>query len=241
MVRYAAENGYDSISWTPGEVQADRYDLSKQVDRIEYIPEENRLIAWTESGRTAPPAIDEKDVPVEKLEDYIGKEAAERIINNPSKKQNKRFFGDKKDTLVHELSGIDLKVGGEGMKGFYDKILPAEVNKFFNKAKYGNAKVGTVEIDTKPTLVPKKIDRFMSSENGKYNVLNKSTGKYVQSGVGLDLIFDTKESAQQYVDLHKKKGKEVWTLPITPEMKEHAMKGFWTSSKTKNALLEMAA
>jgi hypothetical protein len=32
MIRYAAENGYDKIAWTPGEVQAERYDLSKQVE-----------------------------------------------------------------------------------------------------------------------------------------------------------------------------------------------------------------
>ena len=34
MVRYAAENGFDRIAWTPGEVQAERYDLSKQVNNI---------------------------------------------------------------------------------------------------------------------------------------------------------------------------------------------------------------
>ena len=33
-LRYAAENGYDGIGWTPGEVQAERYDLSKQIDNV---------------------------------------------------------------------------------------------------------------------------------------------------------------------------------------------------------------
>ena len=32
-----------------------------------------------------------------------------------------------------EYSGIDLKVGGEGMKGFYDKILVDYANKFWQK------------------------------------------------------------------------------------------------------------
>jgi hypothetical protein len=31
ILRMAAEEGYDAVAWTPGEVQADRYDLSKQV------------------------------------------------------------------------------------------------------------------------------------------------------------------------------------------------------------------
>ena len=33
-LRYAAENGYDGIGWTTGEQQAERYDLSKQVDAV---------------------------------------------------------------------------------------------------------------------------------------------------------------------------------------------------------------
>src|SRR3990167_1249816 len=34
MLRYAAENGYDYVSWTGGEKQAARYDLSKHVDVV---------------------------------------------------------------------------------------------------------------------------------------------------------------------------------------------------------------
>ena len=34
MLRYAAENGYDRLSWDTGETQAERYDLSKQLDEL---------------------------------------------------------------------------------------------------------------------------------------------------------------------------------------------------------------
>ena len=34
---------------------------------------------------------------------------------------------------VHALEGVDLQIGGEGMKGFYDEILPATVNKLVKK------------------------------------------------------------------------------------------------------------
>src|SRR5438874_1584845 len=36
MIRYAAEHGYDQISWTPGSVQTERYDLSKQISELHY-------------------------------------------------------------------------------------------------------------------------------------------------------------------------------------------------------------
>lgn len=39
MLRYAVDNGYDAISWDTGETQADRYDLSKQIDSISVDPQ----------------------------------------------------------------------------------------------------------------------------------------------------------------------------------------------------------
>ena len=181
MVRYAAENGYDSISWTPGEVQADRYDLSKQVDEVVYT-DTGRLIAYGDGGR----ALINEAVEEGKIEDYIGKGPAERLI--------KAKQTEKSGVRGRYISGEDLKVGDEGMKGFYDKILPAEVNKFFNKAKWGNAKVGTTEILTNPA-----------------------------DGGG--------------TPMRGAKYKEVWTLPITPEMKQKALgEGFW-SSRLKTGLM----
>ena len=34
IIREAAEKGYDKVAWTPGSVQAERYDLSKHVRQI---------------------------------------------------------------------------------------------------------------------------------------------------------------------------------------------------------------
>ena len=32
----ATEGGYDKVAWTTGEQQSERYDLSKQIDWVEY-------------------------------------------------------------------------------------------------------------------------------------------------------------------------------------------------------------
>ena len=45
------------------------------------------------------------------------------------------------------LSGTDLKIGGEGMKGFYDKMLPNEVGKY---VKQWGGKVEQGELGRKP-------------------------------------------------------------------------------------------
>ena len=131
MIRYAAEHGYDQIAWTSGETQAARYDLSKQIERVNVAKESDgtfTLDAITNDGR--PVALGETIKP-EGLADIVGKELADKITAQ--------------DEAFKAYSGLDLKVGGEGMKGFYDQILPATVNKLVKKF---DTKVGKAELDT---------------------------------------------------------------------------------------------
>ena len=126
MLRWAAENKYDKLAWTTGEQQAARYDLSKQIRRIEWTRQSRGgeqvyfIKAYPHEGRTAIPVIDEGNIRPNELDSYVGKELANRInadVENPG----------------GYLSGLDLKVGGEGMKGFYDKILPDFLNRYAKK------------------------------------------------------------------------------------------------------------
>lgn len=115
MIRHAAEIGADRLSWTPGEAQAARYDLSKSVDKLAYDPRTGHLQGFKDGGM----ALDNV-VPKDKLADFVGKEAAKNILENPTKKLGNGY---------HTLEGQDLKVGGEGMKGFYDQIIPKALSK----------------------------------------------------------------------------------------------------------------
>jgi hypothetical protein len=118
VLRYAAENGYDKVAWTTGETQAARYDLSKQVKRVSYNFDTNQLTAVDLHDN---PALS-KEVAPDKLEDYVGKELAQKIVD--AQGEGKKFV---------TLAGEDLKVGGEGMKGFYDRILPSFAQKYGRK------------------------------------------------------------------------------------------------------------
>ena len=149
MMKYASDNNYSGISWTPGEEQASRYDLSKQVDKIVVIPTEEgsravRIHTPTagesiklmvdKDGKVAPAFSSGNEFAGKHIADVVGKEVAEKIMSAP------------KET---HLTGVDLKVGGEGMKGFYDKIIPDAANKL---GKQWGAKVGETKINTgRPT------------------------------------------------------------------------------------------
>jgi hypothetical protein len=101
---------------------------------VEYVPETEHLRAFDHDGKSL---IDEQVLP-EKLADHLGKDVAEKLLHDPSE-----VYDSGSGKKVHALNNVDLKVGGEGMAGFYDKMLPAAVNKLVKK--YG-AKVGEGDI-----------------------------------------------------------------------------------------------
>lgn len=138
VLRYAAENGFDRVAWTTGEQQADRYDLSKQVDKIAWAKNDNGKFSITilKEGDIVDLPISTKNITEEKLVDVIGKDIADKIIKSPNGSG--------------VLRGEALKVGGEGMRGFYDKMLPAKMNAYVKKwgAKTETINIGETYQDT---------------------------------------------------------------------------------------------
>jgi hypothetical protein len=116
LLNYAADNGYDNIAITPGAEQAKRFSLSKQIDALEWDERTGRLYAKQKNGSDFNKMAD--GVTSENLSDYVGKEVADKLMSQPSTGTNRM------------LGGVDLEVGGEGMKGFYDQILPSYLNTF---------------------------------------------------------------------------------------------------------------
>jgi len=136
MIHHAAANGYDSIAITPGQEQADRYKLSKRVGTVAYHPETQHFQAFAPNRETI---INEKGATPERISNLIGKDVAKRLMQAP------QTMGH------HTLEGEDLNVGGEGMKGFYDKMVPAFLNQFGKK--YG-AQVGTMPLPVEGGIEP---------------------------------------------------------------------------------------
>lgn len=135
MIREAAEKGYDRLSWTPGEAQIARYDLSKQVDRVLWSPEGQKFMAFDKKGNV----VIEQKATAQELPNIIGKEAADKLINKPTK------INDLGKAKQHVLENADLKIGGEGKKVLYDQIIPKALEKL---GKEHGVKVQKGEIDT---------------------------------------------------------------------------------------------
>ena len=117
----AVKNGYKKVYITPGAEQAKRYNLAKYISKIEYEKQPNgtyHVIAITKNGDSVLGDM----YKAEELPNIVGKDVSARI-----------FSGDgvsSEGNNYKELSGIDLKLGGEGMLGFYDKMVPSFVNDY---------------------------------------------------------------------------------------------------------------
>jgi hypothetical protein len=140
LTKYAAENGYERIGLTTGRQQAERFDLSQQIGQINARPTPDGKIALEAMTPDMRNQVFNKVVNADELDGIVGKEIAEKIKNQI---EYPKSFDDRGKSV--ELSGLDLQVGGEGMKKYYDEIYPKFLDKYGKK--YG-ASVGETQITT---------------------------------------------------------------------------------------------
>jgi hypothetical protein len=155
ILNEAVKGNYDAVAFTTGRQQAERYNLSKQIDSLELLPSLSsddikplRLKAYKDGNQVISRDIDESELP-----DLIGKEAAKKLLEQPEGKYRDRV-----------LSGVEMDVGGEGMKGFYDKILPDYINKYGKK--YG---IGVKKANLPYKGVPSADDVYANAKNYGYS------------------------------------------------------------------------
>jgi hypothetical protein len=163
LLNYAADNGYDSIAITPGAEQAKRYDLSKHVDELAYWRDGDRIGLSAVGPRGT--VFDQEYFSPTDLPNVVGKELAEKILNG--KGAAKSITGFPEEPGVSFLSQEGLQVGGEGMKGFYDQMLPAYLNQFGKK--YG----------TQVELHGHQVELKPKSSQPTYNFNGEQSGEVV--------------------------------------------------------------
>jgi hypothetical protein len=124
LIRYAAESGHERVVLTTGEQAAETFDLSKQISKIRYgtNPDSGtyNIAAYAPDASLA---VTRERITLDQVEELVGKEIAakiERMEGNDRVAILRESRGDHQ----RELTGLDLKVGGEGMKAFYDRLVP---------------------------------------------------------------------------------------------------------------------
>jgi hypothetical protein len=222
-LKEAVSQGADKIAWTTGEQQNDRYDLSKQIESVVVIGAEQndninkRVTLIPNSGKTINMTVapDGKvlsgDYSGNSLDDVIGKELAEKVVNSPN---------DRRTTL----SGNDLKIGGKGMKGFYGS--PTE------------GSLGIVGGVAKSLFKqePKTVTLKISDSETNYTWTEDFDGLNFVEYNGVTKEFKTEKEAQKYVDELKSRQSTQHSIDVTPELKAEVEKGLPLFQKDKSGV-----
>jgi len=149
----AVSNDHASVSWTTGDQQADRYDLSKQVDTIAYLFSKDKSTVTIQATKDNSFVYGKNNLPVEELADNFGKDIAKKITNDEGETNYQ--------TGYKELSGLDLKTGGE-----------------WAQSMYGNEQ--GLNLQGKPSLMTQAAnDIFKHVGSGKVESINGQPGFYI--------------------------------------------------------------
>lgn len=179
VLKYAADNGYERVGLTTGSRQAERYDLSKQISSIMLYTEPGSnsgiLRALDLNGNRV---ISER-ITSDKLADYIGKEPAKKLLEQTPVENSQTGLPSE----LRTLNDVDLKVGGEGMKKYYDDIYPNYLQKYGKK---WGAKVGdtSIQADGKEPVRYIDITPEMRKSVGKGQPLFSAAGLATGTGAG---------------------------------------------------------
>jgi len=195
---WAVENNFDRVAWTTGEQQAERYDLSKHINSIGY-QKRGELYNVTVWDKQDAKVLSNQSADKQWLVDNIGKEMADKIEQGTGRKDGQFTY----------LEDLDLKVGGEGMKGFYDKMLPSMVNKLVKK---WGGKVGQTKIRS-GYGVEEEI-RARIDVDGEVTVEWGSNERHFKTEAEADAFIKELKSA---VPVH--------SLDITPAMRDSIQQG----------------
>jgi len=226
-VKWAADNGFDVVGWTTGKQQAKRYNQLLQDNVTE--------IKWETSAEYQSRGGDAHDLPefgegwrvvhvahmvmvvdpegvvsgsygdtrlAGPLENAVGGKMAELIMSEPS-------------GLV---SGEDIQIGGHGMSGFYDRMLPSAAKKL------GKRFGVKPEVAGLPNPEVHSDDRYqIHSDDHRYWLTDTWEGDQNVGGEGYEFGFETLEAAEAARDRHVERVSaefdKIHALPLTDEMR----------------------
>lgn len=117
ILNYAAEHGYDQVTWTTGEMQTNRFSLGNELSSLTWDPKKNAVRGVDLNGVEV---LNQEGITPEKLAELVGKSAAEKLTGGE---------GDR----IRTLKGQQLRTVAPGMSRFYDETLPRYVDRYTKK------------------------------------------------------------------------------------------------------------
>jgi len=114
LIRYAAENGFDSVAWSPSAVQADRYSAGnrQRYNEVEWHPAHIDGLIWVAAEREGDEVFCE-ELTAEQISSLFDSKTAAKILQ----KESGRIYD------------ANITTDAKGFETFYNQMLPKAVDK----------------------------------------------------------------------------------------------------------------
>ena len=195
-LKMAVDEGYDAVAWTPGRVQVARAHLGTQVDELRLEKLNNK---WRLQALRDPGPADR----ISTGQDQPPPSTRTTVAYDKSGMTD----GGLADLLGKELADrlIDTAVGSTGYRSLSGDGL--EVGGAFLRRLY----------DTRIRNYASKFGKKFDAPVGEIDITTVSDAQWVDLGEGLDIVISSSAARPQTTT--------VWTLPVTPKMRESVSKG----------------
>ena len=141
------------VAFTTGAQNAKRFSLDQVLaEEIAYAPQgEGKYNIHAFDKFSGEEVLYEENITLERIKELLGKEIADKVARNEGKQSEDGVLN------LHYLRGKELKIEAKGMRGFYDKIIPAALKKLLPKL--GGGKIDEVSLPIDQRAEGDKIGR----------------------------------------------------------------------------------
>lgn len=193
-IRLAAEEGYGEMWWPAGREHAKLYNkrIAENLDEV-IVAKDNRTGLVEVMGMKDGSAVMRKDVQESELSDMIGGKMAQEASDKIAAGQ------------VAKFSGENLSIGGAGMEGFYDQMLPSAAKKLVKKfgssvekIKVGEREFWRVEVNDAMRKSVMEEGQVLFQKRPLNDLLNRPASQKAKN-TAVDVARNVKQSVEKTV------------------------------------------
>lgn len=141
IMRMAVDGGYDSVAFINGDLSVERYGLEHRVESIQFDmrpgDHAGELTICDHAGEST---YHRTEVSLDELSQIIGSDLARQLFDSRAP-----GYMNAPEIEVYALAGLDVLIGGRGMRVFYDSIVPKVVEDVVEK--FGGQKLTKISIE----------------------------------------------------------------------------------------------
>lgn len=134
IIKYAVDNDFEAVAITPGQIQADRYNLSKRIEKVSVKMNADGTINLQAKALNSTDRVN-KNIKIEELENYVGKDLSKKMIDDlqSTKKVDHKKNAKKIKSLRKKLQVVKRKINSAIVRSDKKHYPHATRNLYYKK------------------------------------------------------------------------------------------------------------